>query len=356
MFANTGLCALFRTLLDFMMLSRLLSLALLFIGSLGFAQQIELELKNIVIDLAKPSFRIDKVMDSRKDTSRIGWSVLNKETRGKSYQLKSGLSKSFESYLTKNLAIDSAQVKLVANVTGIVLTEKAKIMPEGSVKLNVQFYREENGMYGKVFETSTYTESVSEFGKDIFTSHERRIRFVLNSSLKKLAASNWQNIKPDYVSLAELQQESFELDTLSQLIKDSLAVFKSSKQKEMEQLSMVQIEFRKGFVPTFVQENKSYRSLWPFGKQFTKLADGETNKLFSNYKSKIKLSVLAFVLGGALVGVSFADPSFEDTGMPNFSLAIPGAAFMVCSFPIYLKSNKLAKATTERYNTALLNR
>ncbi len=322
----------------------------------AFGQKLEIELKNFPIELKDPKFYISKVIDSRNDTSKIGWSILNKETKGSFYAFKSGTSNAVAKYLSINLKQDSTQTPLVLNIVSLILTEKNRGMKEGKVRMVVQFLKEENGTYGKVYQTNSFTESNSEFGKDIYTSHERRIRAVINHSLKKLSESKWAEINPDFVSSLELKEEASQLDTLSKLLADTVGLFSGKKKEDLVILKLHQIQFKGSFVPKFTFEEKKFRTLWAFKKHFKQLNDLETNRLYADYKGKFKLTFLAFGIGAALIGASLADETLDDTGLPNLGLAIPGLAFAACSIPIYIKTNKLARKTTKRYNLAIENK
>jgi hypothetical protein len=315
-------------------------------------QSIEIELKNFPVQIEKRDFYIQQVWDGRSDTSKLGWSALNKETEGRVYTLKGGLEASLGHYFQQNLPRDSGQIPLILNVTSLIVSERVNVMREGKAILVVQFFKEQEGMYGKVYETSFQTESQSEFGKDIYTTHERRIRFLLATCLKNLAQSKWKEIKPDYISFQEIRVESHEKDTLSRSISDSAKVFRSKKEIEQASLSKTEISYSKDFVPTYRLDDKKYRTLWPFKWHFQSLADKELNALYSDYKAKYKLSFFTFGIGAALLGLSFVEGD-SDSGLPNLSLAVPGIAFAGCSFPIYFKSKKIARATVDKYNAVI---
>lgn len=338
------------------MFNKILFISFFFSFSPLLAQTIELELKNFPIEIKNRNFYVSKVIDSRKDTSLVGWSILNKETKGRKYTLKNGLSYALGTYIKTNLTSDSSQIPLTMNVISLIVTENTKGMREGKARVVVQFLREESGSYGKVFETSAFTESSSEFGKDIFTTHERRIRAVINQCLKNLSESKWAQTKPDYITLTELKFESTKLDTISKLLADTAGMFASNKKEEEVILKQNQIEMKSGILPTFKQENAKHHTLWAFRKHFKQLNDLETNKLYSDYKSKFKLSFLALGIGAIFIGASFSDDTLEDTGMPNLGLAIPGLAFAACTIPIYIKTNRLARKTVTRYNLAIGNK
>lgn len=329
-------------------------LCLVFCYSL-FAQKVEIEFKNYPIELKQRGFYISRVLDNRNDTSKVGWSVLDKDTRGKFYVLKGGTSKSLGLYFNTNLKRDTNQVPLVLNLVSLMVTERAQGMREGRAKVAVQFFREKDGMFGKVYETSSYTESLSEFGKDIYTTHERRIRAVLNQCLRNLSESRWMEVKPDYVSEFELREESKKIDTISKRFADTVGLF-NWKRAETVILNLDQLQHKGGLLPNFVLNKNKSHTLWAFKKYFKQLNDAETNKLYTDYKAKFKLSFLVLGIGAVFVGASFSDNSIADTGMPNLSLAVPGAVFAACSVPIYIKTNKLALKTAERYNAAIENK
>jgi hypothetical protein len=320
-----------------------------------FAQKINIDLKNYPIDLKEGGFYISKVLDNRNDTTKVGWSVLDKDTRGNVYVLKGGTSNALVRYFNTNLKRDTNQVPLVLNLVSLMVTERAKGMREGKARVAVQFLRENEGMFGKVYEASSYTETLSEFGKDIYTTHERRIRAVLNQCLKNLSQSRWMEVKPDYISAVELKEETGRIDTLSKLLADTTGLF-NRKKAETVVLSLDQIQFKGGVLPSFVLNKNKAHTLWAFKKYFKQLNEAETNKLYADYKSKFKLSFLVLGIGAIFVGASFSDDSVEDTGLPNLSLAVPGAVFAACSVPIYIKTNKLARKTVERYNVAIENK
>ena len=324
-----------------------------FIFSNSNAQNIELELKNIPIEIKNNNFYILNVIDSRTDTSRIGWSIINKETRGKYYTLKNGTTRALTSYLKNNLKSDSTAIPLVLNIISMYVKEKGKLMKGADAYVMVQFLREKNGSYGKVFETKAYTESVSEVGKDIYTSHERRIRIVIIECLKKLNESAWLNTRPDFVSEIEIKQEAMLSDTLSKKIADTTGLFSNAKKEVEIALQLRQIQYKSGFIPAFSLENKKYHHLWAFKRHFKQSDDIQTQKLFTDYKAKFRLTFFALGLGAAIAGLSFA--SAESEG-PNLALLIPGAVFSLCSIPIYIKCNKLARRTVERYNTVILDK
>ena len=320
-----------------------------------FAQPIELELKNFPVEIEGRGFYIKAVLDSRLDTSKIGWSLLNEEWRGKAYTLKGGLSNQLGRYFNTNLAKDSTQVPLVVNVGGLVISEKKKIMREGHATIQVVFLKEQDGLYGKVFEASLSTETVSEIGKDIYTTHERRIRFLLTGCLKKLQQSRWQEVKPDFVSLEEALAESRSKDSLSKSIQDSLTVFRSAKEEQIKVLTLEQMHYTKGLFPSYVQGENRHGTLWPYKLYFSKLNNKEVNSLFIDYKAKFRLTFLTLGIGAAFVGLSFLGESVQETGMPNLSLLVPGVVFMGCSVPIYFKTKKLGRNTVDKYNLALEN-
>lgn len=315
------------------------------------AQPIELELKNFPVEVEGRKFFIESVLDGRADTSKIGWSLLDEETRGRAYTLKGGLETQLSHYFNNNLKKDTSLVPLVLNIGGLAISEKKKMMREGRANIQVQFFKVNEGQYGKVFETTFYTESVSEFGRDIYTTHERRIRFVLSGCLKKLQQSKWQEVKPDFVSLEELLAESRSNDSLSKTIRDSVVVFRSAKEDQMKALVLERIQYSKGVFPSYVQGKEKHGTLWPYKLHFSKLNNKEVNKLYLDYKAKFRLTFLTLGLGAAMVGLSFL--SMEDTGMPNLGLLVPGAVFMGCSIPISFKTKKLGRQTVDRYNLAI---
>jgi hypothetical protein len=321
-----------------------------------FGQKIEVELKNFPIELKEKKFYISKVIDSRNDTSKIGWRLLDKETKGSYYVLKGGTVNAIANYLNINLKPDSTQVPLTLNLISLAVTERAKGMREGRAKMVVQFLKENNGTYGKVYETTAITESLSEFGKDIYTTHERRIRAVLNQCLKNLSESKWAEVKPDFVSKLEIKDESARLDTVSKHLADTVGLFSNKKKEDLVLLQLEQIQFKGGIVPTFTLQNEKHRTLWAFKRHFKQLNDLQTNRLCADYKGKFKLSFLALGIGAIFIGASFSDDSVKDTGLPNLGLAVPGLAFAMCSVPIYIKTNKLARKTVERYNLAIENK
>jgi hypothetical protein len=320
------------------------------------AQQLAIELKNYPVEIKNRNFYISKVIDSRNDTNLIGWSLLNKETKGKSYILKNGLTNSFENYFEYNLKQETSQTPLILNVITLFISENTKGMKEGKARIVVQFLKEENGNFGKVFETSSYTESNSEIGKDIYTSHERRIRAVVNQCLKNLSESKWAEIKPDFISRTELQFESNKIDTLSKVLYDTAGLFSANRKEEIIILKQNQITMKSGIVPTFRQDNTKHHTLWGFKNHFKQLNDLETSKLYSDYKAKFKLTFFALGIGALFIGASFSDDSMEETGLPNLGLAVPGIAFAACSIPIYIKTNRLARKTINRYNTTIENK
>lgn len=328
---------------------------------LGFFCQVDglyaqvIELKNQPIEVTGRKFFISHVMDSRADTTKIGWCFLNKEKRGQAYTFSSGLSKSLLAYFNNSLKSDTGQVPLIVNVVSLVISEKKGLMAEGKAQLSVQFLREENGLLGKVFSTTLHTTTTSEFAKDIYTTHERRIRFVFQLAFQKLQASSWREIQPDYISKAELMQEAVALDTLSKSLLDTAGMFAEKRKAELEQVQLAHIGYSNGFLPSFTLQGKRYKTLWAFKKQFAQLNDKQVNRYFSNYKGKIRLSLVTLAVGGALLGFAFSDPTMED-GMPNLTLVVPGAAFVGCSIPIYLQSKKWARKTVETYNEALSNK
>lgn len=334
------------------------SLFVLFFSSFSIvqAQKLALELKDFPVEIKDRNFYISKVIDSRKDTSLIGWSLLNKDTKGSSYTLKNGLTNSFESYLAANLKPETNQTPLILNVITLLISERTKGMKEGKARIVVQFLKEENGNFGKVFETSSFTESTSEIGKDIYTTHERRIRAVVNQCLKNLSESKWAEIKPDFVSKTELQYESNKIDTLSKVLYDTAGLFSANRKEEIIILKQNQITMKSGIVPTFRQDNSKSHTLWAFKKHFKQLNDIETSKLYSDYKAKFKLTFFALGIGALFIGASFTDDTLEDTGLPNLGLAVPGLAFAACSIPIYIKTNRLARKTINRYNTTIENK
>lgn len=338
------------------MLNKCILVLFLFSFSSTQAQKIAIELKDFPIEIKNRNFYISKVIDSRKDTSLVGWCLLNKDTKGSSYTLKNGLTSSFENYFAANIKPETTQTALILNVITLLVSERTKGMKEGNARIVVQFLKEEDGNFGKVFETSSFTESTSEFGKDIYTTHERRIRAILNQCLKNLSESKWAEIKPDFVSKTELLYESNKIDTLSKVLYDTAGLFSANKQEETIILKQNQITMKSGIVPTFRQENAKHHTLWGFKKHFKQLNDIETSKLYSDYKAKFKLTFFALGLGALFIGASFADDSMEETGLPNLVLATPGIAFAACSIPIYIKTNRLARKTTNRYNTTIENK
>ena len=338
------------------MFNKLLFLLFLSSFSISQAQKLGLELKNFPVEIKNRNFYISKVIDSRKDTSLIGWSLLNKDTKGRSYCLKNGLNASFENYFATNLKPETNQTALVLNVITLLVSERTKGMKEGKARIVVQFLKEENGNFGKVFETSSYTESTSEIGKDIYTTHERRIRAILNQCLKNLSESKWTEIKPDFISSTELQFESNKIDTLSKVLYDTAGLFSANRKEETIILKQNQITMKSGIVPTFRQDNAKHHTLWAFKKHFKQLNDIETSKLHSDYKAKFKLTFFALGIGALFIGASFSDNSMEDTGLPNLGLAVPGVAFAACSIPIYIKTNRLARKTINRYNLTIENK
>jgi len=326
----------------------------LFLGTCQLiAQPIELELKNFPVEIEGRGFYIKGVLDGRVDTSKIGWSLLNEEWRGRAYTLKGGLSRQLGHYLSTNLTNDSTQVPLVMSVCGLVISEKKKVMREGRATIQVVFMKEQEGLYGKVFETSFSTETVSEIGKDIYTTHERRIRFLLTGCLKKLQQSRWQEVKPDFISLEEALAEYRSKDSLSKSIQDSLRVFRNAKEEQMKVLTLEQIHYSKGLFPSYVQGDNKHGTLWPYKLHFAKLNNKEVNSLFLDYKAKFRLTFLTLGIGAALVGLSFMGESVQETGMPYLSLLVPGTVFMGCSVPIYFKTKKLGRNTVDKYNLAI---
>lgn len=317
------------------------------------AQSLELELKSFPIEIENRKFFIERVLDGRADTSKIGWSILNEETRGKAYTLKGGLEAQLNTYFLSSLKRDSTQLPLIMNICGLVISEKKKVMREGHAAVQVQFLRKGEEGYGKVFETTFKTETVSEFGRDIYTTHERRIRFVLNGSLKRLQQSKWQEAKPDFVSLEEILVESRSKDSLSRTIKDSVIVFQTAKEEQLRTLVLEQIHYSKGLFPSYTLGDKRNGTLWPYKHHFSKLNNKEVNKLFADYKGKFRLTFFTLGIGAALVGLSFVGEEVAESGMPNLGLLVPGAVFMGFSVPIYFKSKKLGRSTVDRYNLAI---
>jgi len=226
-------------------------------------------------------------------------------------------------------------------------------MREGKAYTVVEFYKKQEELYGKVFETSFKTESTSEFAKDIYTTNERRIRFLFTNCLKNLSLSKWAEMKPDFVTLKEVKDESLLKDTLSKYIQDSVAVFKSKKQQQHEALKLSQLTYKNGFFPSYKIEEKTYRTLWPLKSRFLKLGNKGVNSSFLDYKAKIRLTFLTLGIGAALAGFSLFGDDVKDSGMPNLVLLVPGGVFMGLSLPIYLKSRKLGRATVDKYNAAL---
>ena len=338
------------------MFNKFLFVLFFFSFSTLLAQKLELELKNFPIEIKNRNFYISKVIDSRNDTSLVGWSLLNKDTKGNSYTLKNGLANSFENYFATNLKSETTQTALILNVITLLVSEKTKGMKEGKARIVVQFLKEENGNFGKVFETSSFTESTSEIGKDIYTTHERRIRAVVNQCLQNLSESKWADIKPDFVSKTELQYESNKIDTLSKVLYDTAGLFSANRKEEIIILKQNQITMKSGIVPTFRQYNEKHQTLWAFKKHFKQLNDIETSKLYSDYKAKFKLTFFALGIGALFIGASFMDDSIEETGLPNLGLAVPGLAFAACSIPIYIKTNRIARKTVNRYNTTIENK
>lgn len=325
-----------------------------FLGSLAVTgQPINIELKNFPIEIEDRNYFIKGVIDGRKDTSKIGWSTLNKETQGRTYRFKGGLEGQLTKYFENNLKKDSGQTPLYLNVISLIIMERANIMREGKAYTVVEFYKKQDNLYGKIFETSFKTESTSEFAKDIYSTNERRIRFLFTNCLKNLSLSKWAEIKPDFVTLEELKEESQLKDTLSKFIKDSIALFKSKKQQQYEALQLSQLTYKSGFLPSYLIEEKTYRTLWPLKSRFLKLGNKGVNSSFVDYKAKLRLTFFTLGIGAALVGLSFIGEDVQESGFPNLALLVPGAVFMGFSVPVYLKSRKLGRATVDKYNVAL---
>ena len=328
--------------------------SLLFFNN-SFSQKIELELKNIPIGIKDRKFYISKVLDSRTDTNRLGWSIIDKESRGKSYTLKGGTINAFSNYFSRNLPFDSSQIPLVLNIVSLYVKEKGKIMRTGQAFGLVQILKEKDGKFGKVFETKVFTESVSEVGKDIYTSHERRIRIVFTECLQKLNETKWQEKIPDFVSEFEVKQDAMVLDTISKKLSDTTGLFKIVKKEDQINLQLSQIQYKRGLLPSYSLNNIKHRQLWSFKSYLKQSNDLLTQKLFTDYKGKFRLTFCAFAIGAAITGIALSNGSFDGEG-PNLSLLVPGAAFALCSIPLYIKTNKLARRTIERYNLVIQNK
>ncbi len=321
----------------------------------SYSQNIGLELKNIPISIKNRKFYISNILDSRTDTSRLGWSIIDRETRGKYYTLKGGTIKTLSQYFNRNLPSDSTQIPLTLNIVSLYVKEKGKIMRSGQAFVQIQILKEKDGKFGNVFETKAFTESVSEVGKDIYTSHERRIRIVFTECLQKLNESKWQEKIPDFVSELEIKQEAMILDTISKNLADTTGLFKIAKKEEQINLQLSQIKIKSGLLPSYSLNDKKYRQLWSFKSYFNQSNDLLAQKLFTDYKGKFRLTFCALAIGIVLTGISLSGDSFDDGG-PNLSLLVPGAAFALCSIPVYIKTNKLAKKTIERYNLVIENK
>ncbi|MBC7391393.1 MAG: hypothetical protein H7329_19490 [Opitutaceae bacterium] len=327
----------------------------IFFYNYSFSQSIELELKNIPVEIKERKFYISKILDSRIDTNRLGWSIIKKETRGKPFTLKGGTINGFSNYFLRNLPTENNEVPLALNIVSLYVKEKGKIMRSGQAYAHVQLFQIKDGKYGKVFETNAFTESVSEVGKDIYSSHERRIRIVLTECLQKFNESNWMEKIPDYVSELEVKQEAMTVDTISKRLADTTGLFTFAKKEEKINLQLSQIKYTHGFVPSYTLNNKKHRQLWSFKSYFKQSNDILTQKFFSDYKGKFRLTFCAFAIGAVLTGISLGGDSFDDEG-PNLSLLIPGAAIALCSIPLYIKTNKLARKTIDRYNLVIENK
>lgn len=174
------------------------SVLLIILGSIGYAQEKIIALKNDPIDMDVAGFYISDVIDGRKNQENIGFAQVGMFNRVVDVDLEGGVEKSVFNYLTESLPMDTLDTPIVLKIVYLYVSEKTSMFTEtGRAEIKVEFYKASDGKLGKIYGAEALIE---EPGADVTRGHEKRIRSVLTTCINSFNNSDWRSIEPEFIA------------------------------------------------------------------------------------------------------------------------------------------------------------
>ncbi len=164
------------------------------IQHLLFAQNEFIELKAEPANFQAKGFYIQKVEDGRINRDNIGFVQKGAFNRKVTADLRNGVESAIFNYLKTSVSQDTAATPIIMRIVHLNISERTNAFSEyGRAEIAVEFYKNENGNQGKVYEAEAFIDKPA---MDVTKGHEKRIREVLLMCLEKFNNSGWENAVP----------------------------------------------------------------------------------------------------------------------------------------------------------------
>lgn len=166
----------------------------------------EVKLTISKLKLSKPTFFIEKIFDARVDKEHVGSAMTGLFNIRKEITLKGGTIDAIKSLIDYSLPFESSKTAIFIRIEYLKVNEYTGVMAEyAEAKINMSFYKKQNGFYGKLFEAEGTVEKSST--NDVSDFHSENIKYIIEDCLIKFSNSGWAEKECIYnISEDEIKQ------------------------------------------------------------------------------------------------------------------------------------------------------